>query len=502
MGIMSDLFSRWAGYSERVAFEFNKQVITYGELKERIDEKIAFLEKNGVYRKSHVAIKITNPIRYCINFLALWRMDVTIVPIDTQITGEGLLELLAQSDVDVFISDVFDCSNEDLKGLNKACKCFKNIVCYKNDKIQTFKISEGENVVPWETAQGIDSENGFLLLFTSGTSGSGKSKGVLIKKENFLNNAKKVVAYTELTENDSILLTLPLTYCFALSQLLSHLMVCGKCYFTQSTRVTQHLLSDIAGYGVTNYASTPYFFETIEKDYLQNAKLDFHNLRFIMSAGSYLAQGVITQIREYFPETILFNNYGQTEASPRISYNKISSVNDEIESVGKPLPGVEIRIFDETGKEIKDGSVGIIGYKSEDGMEGYYKQSLVNKQEFLLSGDLGYLNEEGKLVIKGRKDSMIKVNGRKVYKNVIEEELYQLPFIKNIRIKKERHRYFGEYFIAYIVFDENYDIKTSLSEIRKYCRKHFDKVSRPKKYVICEGFELNSNQKVVIREEK
>ena len=103
MGIMSDLFSRWAGYSERVAFEFNKQVITYGELKERIDEKIAFLEKNGVYRKSHVAIKITNPIRYCINFLALWRMDVTIVPIDTQITGEGLLELLAQSDVDVFI---------------------------------------------------------------------------------------------------------------------------------------------------------------------------------------------------------------------------------------------------------------------------------------------------------------------------------------------------------------------------------------------------------------
>ena len=499
---MDSLQSKWKDNLERVAFSFNNLELTYGELIKEIEEKTKFLESIGIREKKHVALKISNPICYCIHFLALWTMKATIIPIDTQISGTGLDELLLESDAEFYLSDILDISFEEMQKENRERGCLQTIILYRNDDMEKIDLNVQREAEYWEDKEGLQAEWGFLLLFTSGTSGNGKAKGVFIKKENFLNNAKKVVEYTELTNKDSILLTLPLTYCFALSQLLAHLMVCGTCYLSQGARVSYRVLNEIANYRVTNYATTPYFFETIEKAYIEKANYNFDHLRFIMSAGSYLSQGVIQHIKDCFGNVVLFNNYGQTEASPRISYHKIDTLTDDIASVGKPLKGVEIGIFDEDRKQIQDGSIGIIGYRSEDAMEGYYKRCVVDKKEFILSGDLGYLNEEGKLFIKGRKDSMMKVNGRKVYKNIMEDELYTLFCIKSIRIKKERHVYYGEYFTAYIVLNDACQKDKALKVIREYCREHFDKFSRPKKYIICEKFELNSNQKVIIKEVK
>lgn len=492
----------WGKNPEKIAFSYKDVKLTYQELQNQINEQIEFLRSIGIEEKTHVALKISNPICYCVHFLALWIMEATIIPIDTQISGNGLDQLLLESDAEFFFSDSIEITLDEMQKQSVDRGNLRSIIVYQNGVKERVDLSVQRKIVYWENREGIQAEGGFILLFTSGTSGNGKAKGVLIKKENFLNNVKKVVEYTELTSEDSILLTLPLTYCFALSQLLAHIMVCGTCYFSQGARVSYHVLDEIEKYQVTNYATTPYFFETVEKTYIDKENYKFEHLRFIMSAGSYLSQEIIKHLKECFGNVVLFNNYGQTEASPRISYNKICTIEDDIASVGKPLKGVEIAIFDEDGKQIHDGSIGIIGYRSEDAMEGYYKRTIVDKTGFILSGDLGYLNEEGKLFIKGRKDSMIKVNGRKVYKNVIEDALYTLDCVKSIRIKKERHMQYGEYFAAYIVLNENCQKGEALKEIRTYCKKHFDKVSRPKKYIICERFELNSNQKVIIKEEQ
>ena len=135
-------------------------------------------------------------------------------------------------------------------------------------------------------------------------------------------------------------------------------------------------------------------------------------------------------------------------------------------------------------------------------MLGYYKNKIIPRDEFIHSGDLGFLDESGNLTIVGRKDSMIKINGRKVYKNKIEDELNSLPFVKMIKLKKEIHQRFGEYFAAYIVPFENYQKNDLINKLQSYCKVHFDKYISPKKFIIVENIKLNSNQKIILEESK
>jgi acyl-CoA synthetase (AMP-forming)/AMP-acid ligase II len=97
---------------------------------------------------------------------------------------------------------------------------------------------------------------------------------------------------------------------------------------------------------------------------------------------------------------------------------------------------------------------------------------------------------------------MIKMNGRKVYKNKIEDALNKLTFVKMIKLKKAIHNKFGEYFVAYVVINEDYDKNTAVSELQDYCKRKFDKYVAPKKFIILENMKLNSNQKVVLEESK
>ncbi len=490
-----DLFHIWSNNSEKIAIQYKTTKITYKVLNEIVNEKLDFFKSVGIKEGDHISLKIVDPLLYCITLLALWKMNVVIIPIDTQIAGDFYLDILNESDSNYLITDTY---HKDGKKFFDSDKALQKIIIYYEG--QNF-ILNNEKFIPrltWEKDNKLEAENGFILLFTSGTSKNGKRKGVLIKKENFFKNAVKVAGYTQITCDDSVLITLPLTYCFALSQLLAHFYVCGKCVLTLNCRITQNILVELASTHVTNYASTPYFYEQLDLQTVSKDSLDFSSLRFFMCSGACLTKNVALNIKKCFPNVILYSNYGQTEAAPRIAYNRIISEHDDVESVGEPLEGVKIAILNDKGQELPKGEVGEIFYLSDTVMEGYYKKNLIDRTKLYDSGDLGYINQNGKLVIVGRSDSMIKINGRKVFKTVLEDRMYVIKCIKSIHIKKERHNYLGEYFVAYIVLKEGYEGNTALQQIREYCKKHFDKYERPKKIVLCDKFKINSNNKVVI----
>lgn len=223
--------------------------------------------------------------------------------------------------------------------------------------------------------------------------------------------------------------------------------------------------------------------------------MDVGKLKFFMSAGGYINPYVIETIIKRFPEIAFYNNYGQTEASPRISYNRFDSSSIDFKGAGKPLPGVEIAIFNDTGKVLEEGQIGEIGYKSEDLMLGYYNDKILDNGDYFMSGDLGCF-EKGNLIIVGRKDSLIKINGRKVYKNYIENSIFELPYVNNVKIKKERHDIYGEYFIAYVVPEKGKNEKDIIDNIYEFCKLNFNSYERPKKIVICSEITLSSNKKV------
>lgn len=472
--------------------EQDQNVITYKELEEVIEEKADFFRRIGIREYDQVVLSINDQIMYIQIFLAFWRLNVTIIPIDFQANISNFKEIVKESDANYIISNKIERQRGGEVDKEKFPN-LKKILLIKAEEIQVININFNMNRNSWLNKENISGSEGFFMLFTSGT--SGKCKGVVIKKKAFLRNVKKVVEYTHLTSSDVLLINLPLSYSFALSQVCAHLLVGGKIILSTNNVYNSLIFYEIKAKNVTNYPATPYFYEGLVKEIEKGADLDLGKLKFFMSAGGYINPFVIEKIIKKFPEITFYNNYGQTEASPRISYNRFDSGSIEFKGAGKPLPGVEIAIFSDTGKVLEEGQIGEIGYKSEDLMLGYYKDKILDNEDYFLSGDLGCF-EKGNLIIVGRKDSLIKINGRKVYKNYIENSIFKLPYVNNVKIKKEKHDIYGEYFIAYVVPEKGENEKNIIDNIYEFCKLNFNSYERPKKIVICNEITLSSNKKV------
>lgn len=492
-----DILQFWKGHNpDKVAFEQGNIKTTYKELDSRIDNVITSLKKAGVRERDYVVLMMNDQQKYMEFFLALWSMNVTVIPIDFQVSSSNFCKIVKESDANYIISNRM-VNYSEMQENKSDYSYLKKIIVYQAETMQITDINPETNRVPWLAEQKISSAEGFFMLFTSGTSGS--CKGVVLKKESFLDNVSKVIQYTSLTEKDVLLVNLPLSYSFALSQVCAHLIVGGTIILSINNVYNSLILYEIKEKNVTNYPATPYFYETLVKE-LEAGKEnpDVGNLKFFMSAGGYLNPFVIEKLVKIFPDVIFYNNYGQTEASPRISYNRINVSSQDFKGAGRPLPGVDIKIFNEDGKEAGDSQVGEIGYRSEDLMFGYYKDRILEPGQYFMSGDLGYLENQN-LIIVGRKDSLLKINGRKVYKNYIENAIFELPFVSNVKIKKARHNIYGEYFIAYVVPKENEEEKEVIDRIYAFCKKNFNSYERPKKIVICKEITLSSNKKVQLK---
>ncbi len=485
--------------SNDAAIQQDSQVLSYEELNVRIFNMVQYLRSVGIHKNDHVAIKINDRLQYIVIFLALWKMDATIIPIDSQVNAQNLSDMLHDADCIFFITESHDRISK--KYIETCLKSEEARVVELNHAellLVTLADSKPDNHCSWIEHMGLPKDQGYMMLYTSGT--SGKVKGVLLRKASLINNIKKVIAYTELTKEDSILLTLPLSYSLAISQMLAHLIVGGKVVLTDQAKSSLEILQQIKLHQVTNYASTPYFYENITKT-IQYVNEDFlHNhVRFFMNAGGYVSKYTIEEYMKLFPQAAFYNNYGQTEASSRLCYNKITGPDCGADHVGIPLQGVDICIFDDNGNPLEKNSIGEIGFISEDMMVGYYKQSVLNREEYFLTGDLGYINPEDKLVIVGRKDSMIKINGRKVYKNDIEDQLQALSFVQAAKFKKEVHPSLGEYFVVYVILKAGVEEEKAISDIYTFCKKRFNKYIIPKKIIHCNEFALTSNHKVKIQ---
>lgn len=489
-----DVLQFWEGHDPNsIAIEHDKNKISYYDLNEKIDCNIEFFKQTGLKEMDHVILLINHQKSYIDIFLALWKLNVTMIPIDIQISNENFRNIIRDSDADYIISDHAK-KLVDFEKEPGSYPCLKKILVINEHDYQVLEINNKAKHESWLLRQSENVPTGFFMLFTSGT--SGKSKGVVLKKEAFLNNVQKVIKYTGLTESDVLLLNLPLSYSFAISQVCAHLIVGGTVVLSENNVYNSLILYEIKEKKITNFPATPYFYETLVKEIDKNSETDdIGILKFFMSAGGYINPYVIEKIVTKFPSVIFYNNYGQTEASPRISYSKFTDHSAEFQGVGHPLPGVSVSIFDEDGKNLEDGQIGEIGYKSEDLMLGYYKNEILDSKQDFMSGDLGYF-DHGSLVIVGRKDSLMKINGRKVYKNYIENLIYQLPYVSNVKIKKEKHNIYGEYFIAYVIPKENEDENMVVNNIHEYCKKNLNSYERPKKIVICNEIHLSSNKKV------
>lgn len=334
-----------------------------------------------------------------------------------------------------------------------------------------------------------------LLVYTSGSTGA--PRGVIQTHKNLAANARAIVRYLGLTQGDRACLVLPLHYCYGKSVLLTHLYAGGSVYIDHRFMYPRVVLEAMAAERCTGFAGVPLTFELLKRQ-VDVRSVPLPDLRYVTQAGGAMHPDTIDWARETFRPAQLFVMYGQTEATARISYLPPERASDKRGSVGRPIDGLTLRIVDDEGNVMPARSVGHVWASGESITPGYFEAaeetSRILKNGWLITGDLGYLDEEGFLYLTGRTKEILKLGGHRVSAKEIEEVLARHPAVLEVAVAGTTDEVAGEAAVAFVVKRPDADLVDD--EIRRWAREHLAAYKVPRDVVFLAALPRTANGKI------
>ena len=266
-----------------------------------------------------------------------------------------------------------------------------------------------------------------LLLMTSGSTGS--PEFVRLSHNNIFSNTKAICEYLEISNNDVAITTLPMSYSYGISIINTHLFMGSSLILTDASLMEKKFWQIISRYKATTFGGVPYTFEMLKK--LKFEKLSIPSIKYITQAGGNLSQGLL----DYFSGACMQKKidfivmYGQTEASPRMSYLPPKMLQQKLGSIGVTIPGGKFNLMNEKDQIIDEPNIeGELVYEGENVSLGYARNcyDLANgdlNNGVLKTGDMAKVDSDGYYYIVGRKKRFLKIFGNRVSLDQIEQKL-------------------------------------------------------------------------------
>jgi len=196
----------------------------------------------------------------------------------------------------------------------------------------------------------------------------------------------------------------------------------------------------------------------------------------------------------------IYEGYGLTEAAPVVSFNPMD-YRSKAGSVGLPLPGIEVRIVDENDQELTPGNEGEILVKGRNVMKGYLNRPEATKEilkdDFLYTGDIGKIDDDGYIFILDRKGDLIIKGGFNVYPKEIEQVLSYHPKVNEVAVIGVPDLMQGEEVKAYISLKPGK--RLSKKEVFEYCKEHLANYKCPKYLTFLRSLPKSSSGKILKR---
>jgi len=261
-----------------------------------------------------------------------------------------------------------------------------------------------------------------ILLSTSGSTGSPKC--VRLSKENLSSNATAIGQYLCITKDDKGVVNLPTNYSFGLSIVNSHLAKGATIVFNKYSMIEPEFWGICEKERVTSFAGVPHSYDLLSK--MDYQKLIPSSVKYFTQAGGKLSKDKVIEFATFAEQagSKFFVMYGQTEASPRISYLPPHLAKEYPESIGQAIPGGELEIQDDHGNSVANGTTGELVYRGPNVMMGYALKAEDLKKgkdvSSLKTGDLALKLPNGLISITGRKSRFIKVFGNRISLDQVE----------------------------------------------------------------------------------
>lgn len=421
-------------FPDKCALIHEETRATYSEINSWSNQLASWLIACGVQKGDKIAFVFENSLEYVVTYYGTLKAGAVTVSLDSQLKPDRLKYIIKELDAKVVIatSKIENALKEsDLKALGVE------VLLMKSPKLQWSH--DSVNLFHWDDVINdrnhcnvdisIEPSDLASIIYTSGSTGI--PKGVMLSHNNILANTRSICQYLNLNSEDIQMVVLPFFYVMGKSLLNTHFAVGGTVVINNKFAFPAAIIKQMIDENVTGLSGVPSTFAyLLNRSPLENSRDRLISLRYCSQAGGHMSKQVKQELRRVLPgHTKIFVMYGATEASARLTYLEPSRFNDRIDSIGKAIPGVTIKVLDEHGNEMFPGQVGEIVAAGENIMKGYYKDddatAKVLDHNGYHTGDLGFSDKEGFLYVVGRKDNAIKVGGHRINPTEIEDVIME-----------------------------------------------------------------------------
>lgn len=492
--LMNLLESSYELYPDKDYLYDGEASYTYKQLHQEAYWLAAGLSKLGVGKGDRVLACLPNWHEFVVLFFGLAKIGAVIIPCNPNYHRQDLFPILEDGE----IKAVFVPENQDQIDLFHSIKTIVVTVRFEQQGSLSFSdvLSIGMNEEEPAYVQ-IDSEKDCMAtLYSSGT--TGKPKGVMLTHRNLLYAATVAKNALRCTEEDVVFTPVPVFHVFGLVPGVILTVLTGAKIIFMERFKTHKALQLMEKGRATIHLGVPTMF-ILELNRLSEQKYDLSSLRTGIIAGSTCSSQVIKMIRQEMGCQILIS-YGLTETSSAITFTRFTD-NEKAgtETVGKSVPGSEIKIVDESHQEVPIGEIGELACRGIGVMKGYYNmpqktKEVMDSDGWYYTGDLAKVNVEGYYTIVGRKKDMITRGGFKIYPSEVEEILYQHPSILDVAIIGLPDPVLGEISCAVIKLKSNCYV--SKEDIISFTSKRVVKYKVPDRIKFIDCFPLTSSGKI------
>ncbi len=526
---------------DNVALVYEQQRISYAQLLRRVAAVAQQLLDAGVKAGDKIAILFPNHPDYVASFFAAAGIGATIVPVNPLLKSDEIAHILSDSDSKTLIVHEHSLG-EALKSQQTQRVLERIFVSYdaaataesnssSNSLAQTAdksSISSGSMNLRLSSAeqhQGIP-EQEFrieqlssaetdagkiawhkqinphsdlaLLVYTSGT--TGKPKGAMLTHHSMLSIFPQRFDMFDVGEQDRTLATLPMCHIYGIAVLMIGTLSRGARLIMIPRFDAVGVLTLIEKEGITLVPAVPAMFNFLLME-LEKKSFDLSSVRICFSGAAPLPLESIKAVERTF-DAVLIEGFGMTETSCVATINPLYGTR-KVGSVGPALPGVELKVIADDGRELGPGAenVGELWIKGPNIMCGYYKQEDATSQSiqdgWFASGDLCYKDEDGYIFIVGRKKEMIIRGGANIYPREIEEVLAKLEGIAESAVVGVPDKFMGERVKAVVVLKAGYEL--SETQIKEFCMERLAEYKVPRIIEFRTSLPRNSTGKILKR---
>jgi long-chain acyl-CoA synthetase len=409
---------------EREALSSPTERLTYGELDQRAARVAGLWRARGLGRGDRVVLMVSNRMGFVIAFLAAQRLGAVTVPVSIRESADGLAFILEQCKAKALVHDAA------LADRVAAPETHPGLLCVDTETLEALSTQAGSEVTPVSVGEAarVAEDDVACLLYTSGT--TGRPKGAMLTHFGIVHSCIHYQQVMALGDHERSILAVPASHVTGLVAMITTMWHVGGSLTLMPEFKAAHFLEVASRERITHTMLVPAMYALCLLQ-PQFASTDLSAWRIGSYGGAPMPQATIEALAGTVPGLTLMNAYGATETSSPATLMPRGEQAAHLDSVGQPLPCVDIIVVDDEGCEVAPGETGELMIAGPCVVPGYWDNPEATAREFIggywRSGDLGSKDAEGFVRIFDRKKDMINRGDYKIWSVEVENTLAGYP---------------------------------------------------------------------------